>query len=189
MKSTALVLIDIQNDYFPGGRMPLIGMEAAAANAARLLYAARDRREPVFHVRHIATSSDAPFFRPGTDGSQINATVLSKSGETIIQKSRPNSFIGTGLETALRENGIEHLTLCGAMSQMCVDATARAAVDMGFQITIVSDACAAAAVTHAGVKVSAELVHAAIMAPLAVSYGQVVMTRDLETEDRERGEA
>lgn len=180
MKPNALVLIDIQNDYFSGGMMPLTGMEAAAANAARLLRTARARREPVFHIRHIAASSEAPFFRPGTDGSKISDTVLPKPDETVFEKSRPNSFIGTGLEAALREGGIEHLTLCGAMSQMCVDATARAAVDMGFQITVVSDACAAAVATHAGVTVPAELVHAAIMAPLAASYGKIVLTNDLE---------
>lgn len=180
MKPTALVLIDIQNDYFLGGMKPLPSMETAAANAARLLHAARDRGEPVFHIRHIAASKDAPFFRPGTDGSKINDTVSPKPDEPVFEQSRPNSFIGTGLEAAVRENGIKHLILCGAMSQMCVDATARAAVDMGFQITVVSDACAAAVVTHAGVTVPAEMVHAAIMAPLAASYGKIVMTDDLE---------
>ncbi len=180
MKPTALVLIDIQNDYFPGGMKPLPCMETAAANAARLLHLARDREGPVFHIRHIAASIEAPFFRPGTDGSEINDIVLPKPNETVLEKSRPNSFIGTGLEAALREGGIEHLILCGAMSQMCVDATARAAVDMGFQITVVSDACAAAVATHAGITVPAELVHAAIMAPLAASYGKVVMADDLE---------
>ncbi len=180
MKPTALVLIDIQNDYFLGGMKPLPGMETAAANAARLLHAARDRDGPVFHIRHIAASSEAPFFRPGTDGSKINDAVLPKPDETVFEKFRPNSFIGTGLEAALREDGIEHLILCGAMSQMCVDATARAAVDMGFQISVVSDACAAAVATHAGVTVPAEMVHAAIMAPLAASYGKIVMTDDLD---------
>lgn len=178
MKPTALIMIDIQNDYFTDGLMPLPSMEDATANAARVLETARKRQEPIFHIRHIAASVKAPFFRPGTEGSQIHASVKPRPGETVFEKGRPNSFIGTGLEAALRDTGIEHLTLCGAMSQMCVDATARAAVDLGFQVTVISDACAAADVSYEGTKVPANLVHAAIMAPLAASYAQVVMLDD-----------
>lgn len=75
MTRTALLIVDIQNDYFPGGRKPLPGMEAAAENATRLLKRARDLAEPVFHIRHIANGADAPFFRPGTKGSRIHAAV------------------------------------------------------------------------------------------------------------------
>jgi len=178
MKQTALILIDIQNDYFPGGRMPLPDMQTAAANAARLLHAARKRGQPIFHIRHIAASAQAPFMRPGTDGSRIHTSVQPEQDEPVLQKARPNSFIGTGLETALHDAGIKHLTLCGAMSQMCVDATARAAVDLGFRVTVIADACAAAQVAHAGTTVPAHMVHAAIMAPLAASYARIAMTND-----------
>jgi nicotinamidase-related amidase len=184
MTKTALILIDIQNDYFDGGLMALDSMDAAAANAARLLTGARARKEAVFHIRHIAGSAEAPFFRPGTVGSEIHETVRPTPGETIIEKSRPNAFIGTGLEKALRAAGIQHLILCGAMSQMCVDATARAAVDLGLAITVVGDACAAASVSHGSVLVPSSHVHAAIMAPLAASYGKVVMTDDIEGSRR-----
>ena len=184
MTKTALILIDIQNDYFKGGLMALDGMDAAAANAKRLLAGARARREPVFHIRHIAGSADAPFFRPGTLGSEINETVRPNSGETVFEKRRPNAFVGTGLEAALRAAQIKRIMLCGAMSQMCVDATARAATDMGFAVTVVGDACAAASVSHGGVSVPSGHVHAAIMAPLAASYGKVVTTDDMENNRR-----
>lgn len=184
MTQTALILIDIQNDYFDGGLMALDGMDAAAANAARLLAGARTRREPVFHIRHIAGSDNAPFFRPGTTGSEIHAAVHPDPGEAVIEKNRPNAFVGTGLEAALRAAEVERIILCGAMSQMCVDATARAAVDMGFAVTVVGDACAAAPVTDGGVLVPSEHVHAAIMAPLAASYGKVVTTDDIENNRR-----
>lgn len=180
MTKTALILIDIQNDYFDGGLMALDGMDAAACNAARLLESTRVRQEPRFHIRHIASSDKAPFFRPGTTGSEIHETVRPARCEMVIEKTRPNSFVGTGLEATLREAGINHVTLCGAMSQMCVDATARAAVDMGFSITVVADACAAARVSFDGVSVPSEHVHAAIMGPLAASYGKVVTTADIE---------
>lgn len=179
MTQTALILIDIQNDYFAGGRMPLQGIEAAAANAARLLTDARKRRMPIIHIRHIANSGEAAFFRPGTSGSEIHSTVWPDPGEIVIQKDRPNAFPGTRLATVLCDMEVTHLTLCGAMSQMCVDATARAAVDLGFDITVAEDACAAGQVRFNDICVPAGQVHAAIMAPLAASYGKVVTTEQL----------
>lgn len=184
MTKTALILIDIQNDYFDGGLMALDGMDTAAANATRLLARARATRLPVFHIRHIAGSADAPFFRPGTMGSEIHETVRPDDGEAVLVKSRPNAFVGTDLEAALRAAQVEHVVLCGAMSQMCVDATARAAADMGFAVTVVGDACAAASVRHGDVSVPSGHVHAAFMAPLAASYGKVVTTVDIETNLR-----
>lgn len=182
MTHTALLIVDIQNDYFSGGLMPLPEMEAAAAKAARLLKRARDRAELIFHIRHIAASVEAPFFRPGTEGSCIHAAVLPEAGEPVLEKARPNSFVGTGLEAMLREAGVTHLTICGAMSQMCIDATVRAAVDLGFHVTVVSDACAAADVTFAGIAVPSSHVHASIMAPLAASYARIVTTDEIEAK-------
>lgn len=179
MTETALILIDVQNDYFDGGLMALADMDAAAGNAAHLLADARARQVPPFHIRHIAGSAEAPFFRPGTFGSEIYESVRPAPGETVIEKNRPNAFVGTGLEAALRETGTRHVTICGAMSQMCVDAIARAASDMGFGVTVVEDACAAASVSFGGVAGPAVQVHAAIMALLAASYGKVVRTGDV----------
>lgn len=181
MTNTALILIDIQNDYFPDfseSRMPLPGMNAAAENAARLLAAARQNGTDIFHIRHVMASDDAPFFRPGSAGSKIHDSVRPLGSETVIEKGRPNSFKDTRLEALLHGRNVDRVTLCGAMSQMCVDATARAAVDMGFKVTVAQDACAAAAVEHDGVKVSAEMVHASIMAPLAASYAHVQPTHE-----------
>ncbi len=179
MTQSALILIDIQNDYFPefaDCRMPLQQMSVAAANAAKLLDKARERGTNVIHIRHIAGSDKAPFFRPGSDGSQIHKTVFPKDNETIIKKSRPNSFLGTDLDAGLKRRGVTHLIVCGAMSQMCVDATARAAVDLGYTVTVVHDACAAAGASHDGIVVRPEMVHASIIAPLAASYATVIGT-------------
>ena len=178
MTHTALILVDIQNDYFTGGRKALPGMEAAATKAAMLLDMARDKAQPIVHVRHIAPA-DAPFFREGTEGSEIHSSVAPRDGEGVVIKARPNSFVGTGLDDTLRAAGVEHLIICGAMSQMCIDATTRAAVDLGYRVTLVSDACAAASVSCDGVEVPSDQVHAAIMAPLAASYAKVVKTADL----------
>lgn len=174
MVKRALILVDIQNDYFPGGAWPVEGMEAAAAKAAVVLQAARRAGELAVHVRHEATSAEAPFFRPGSEGSEINAAVVPAEGEAVLVKHRPNSFLNTGLEVVLREAGIEAVTVCGAMSQMCVDATARAAADLGFAVTVVADACGARAMSFDGVEVPAPQVHAAFMAALGSSYARVV---------------
>lgn len=176
MTQSALLLIDIQNDYFPsfdGSKMPLPNMDAATANAADLLSASREAGVKVIHVKHVMTSDAAPFFHPGTKGAELHDSVAPTVEESIIEKARPNSFVGTALEQLLREDQIERLFICGAMSQMCVDATVRAAVDLGFKVTVADDACAAADITYRSVNVSAAMVHASIMAPLASSYAEV----------------
>ena len=178
MTNTALILVDIQNDYFAGGRMALPGMEAAATQAAAILNMARAKALEIIHIRHIAPA-DAPFFRDGTKGSDIHTSVRPSESEPVVIKDRPNSFVGTGLDDRLRAAGVDHLIICGAMSQMCIDATTRAAVDLGYQVTLVSDACTAASVSFDGVTVPAEHVHAAIMAPLAARYANVVKGADL----------
>ncbi len=179
MPTSALILIDIQNDYFPdfsSCRKPLSKMRVAADNASKMLYNARACGIKIIHVQHIAASEAAPFFRPGSKGVEINQVVLPQDNEPIIEKGKPNSFIGTTLHADLQKLGVTDITLCGAMSQMCIDATARAAGDLGYEVTIAHDACAASDVVHDGVNVPAEMVHAAIMAPLAASYARVATT-------------
>ena len=176
MQNTALVLIDIQNDYFDGGRWPVDKMHDAAANAARLLANARASGQMVIHVRHEIPSPEAPFFRPGSKGAEIHQSVCPQEGETVILKHRPNAFKDTNLASLLDENTIKNLVICGAMSQMCIDATTRAAVDRGYAVTLIEDACGAKEQTFNGQSVSASQVHAAFMAPLAMSYARVIST-------------
>lgn len=182
MTRTALILVDIQNDYFPSvsdSKMPLPAMDNASRHAANILAAARKGGVKIIHVKHVMASDSAPFFHPGTLGAEIHDSVAPQSGETIVEKTRPNSFVGTGLQDLLREATIEHLIVCGAMSQMCIDATVRGGVDLGFKVTLAHDACAAANVTHNGTSVPSEMVHAAIMAPLAASYANVQPTAEI----------
>ena len=182
MTTTALILIDIQNDYFPGGKWPVYGMEAAARNAARLLAHGRENGMAIFHVRHEIQSQSAPFFVPDSHGAQINALVRPK-GEPVILKHRPNSFLATELEVRLRDAGIEGVILCGAMSQMCVDSTARAACDLGFGVTVAHDACAARALDYGGefggTHVAADMVHAAFMAALCPTFAHLKSTDEI----------
>jgi len=179
MAAPALILVDIQNDYFEEGCWAVPGMEEAAKNAGALLARARERNDMIVHVWHKMPNDAAPFFRPGTPGAKINGSVAPFDDELVIAKQRPNSFVGTDLEHRLRDAGVEEIIVCGAMSQMCIDATVRGGVDLGFKVTLVHDACAARSVSFGGVDVPAEQVHAAIMGPLASSYATVVSTAEV----------
>lgn len=176
MSDTALILIDIQNDYFENGNWPVAKMFDVSKNAARLLAHARDQGCAVFHIRHEIPSDDAPFFRPGSQGAEIHASVAPSGEEPVITKNRPNSFQGTSLREDLEAKGIKEVVICGAMSQMCIDATTRSAVDFGYSVSVIEDACGAKEQSFSGVAVSASQVHAAFMAPLAMSYARVIST-------------
>ena len=177
--TTALVLIDIQQDYFPGGCKEVAGAVAACRNAKLLLDKFRECGLPIMHIKHIANRPGATFFLPGTEGVEIHADLHPLSGEQVIEKHFPNSFRDTILDSLLREGGVTELVLAGMMSQMCVDATVRAAFDLGYSCRVAHDACAAAGVSFGEVTVPDYQVHAAFMAALAAVYAQVVSSSDI----------
>jgi nicotinamidase-related amidase len=179
MPDTALVVIDIQNDYFPGGAMALEGSEAAGAKAGAALRHFREKNLPVIHVRHLSVRPGATFFLPGTRGAEIHAAVRPAAGETVIEKNFPNSFRSTGLKDALEKQGIKNLVVAGMMTHMCVDASVRHAADLGYKVTLLGDACATRAQTYAGETVPARQVHAAFLAALNGFYAKVVNTHEL----------
>jgi nicotinamidase-related amidase len=179
MADSALLIIDIQNDYFPGGAMELEGSEAAGANAAVALKKFREMDLPVIHVRHLSVRPGATFFLPGTRGAEIHPLVQPVSGETVIEKNFPNSFRGTNLEERLRSLSAKNLVVAGMMTHMCVDASVRHGADLGYKITLLGDACATRAQSYAGETVPARQVHAAFLAALNGFYAKVVNTHDL----------
>src|SRR5262245_5244309 len=176
MPKRALVLIDIQNDYFRGGKWPLSGVDAASDNAAKLLAAARSAGDLVVHVRHEFPTSDAPFFAPGTSGAQLHPKVRGRDGEPVVLKHHVNAFRETDLKAILDRHGIEEVVICGAMSHMCVDAGTRAAGDLGYRCVVVHDACATRDQEFEGALVPAAQVHAAFMAALRFGYATLIST-------------
>lgn len=176
MSKRAVLVVDIQNEYFPSGKFPLVGIEQATANAAKVIAAARDRGDMVVNIRHEMPSPDAPIFVPGTAGAQFHPDVLPAAGEPVVVKNHANSFRDTGLEAMLDAKGVEEVVVVGAMSHMCIDATVRAANDLGYQTTTIHDACATRDLEFGGTTVPAAQVHAAQMAALAFLYGEVVDT-------------
>lgn len=142
MENTALLIIDVQNDYFPEGKMTLEKAEQAAQNILKVLEYFRENNLPVIHIQHISTNEGAAFFLPDTDGAKINHLVLPMEDEKIIVKHFPNSFRETDLLSFLQSKKIKNLVMTGMMTDICVEATTRAAFDFGFINTIVGDATA-----------------------------------------------
>lgn len=175
---TALIVVDIQNDYFPGGLWTLSKVEAAAAKAAQVIAVFRSRGDLVVHIRHEFTSADAPFFRPGSEGAQLHSSVINQPNEPVVLKHYINSFRETELKAVLDRHAIEAVVVVGNMSHMCVDGITRAAVDFGYATTVLHDACATLDLEFNGVKVPAEQVHAAFMAALSFGYASVISTAE-----------
>jgi nicotinamidase-related amidase len=174
MSQAALILVDIQNDYFPGGRFELVGMEKAAENAQLLLQQFRQKQAPIFHIQHLATHPGATFFLPGTIGADTHASVAPTPTETLISKHYPSSFRETDLLEKLQAAAIQDLVICGAMSHMCIDATVRSAFDLGFNCTVIADACATRDLAYGGDVVKAVDVQCAFMSALTMFYASVI---------------
>jgi nicotinamidase-related amidase len=172
--ASALLIIDIQNDYFPGGAMELIGSKAAAKVAAQVKVKFRAVGAPIINVQHIAAREGATFFLPGTRGAEIHESVAVADGEIHIVKHYPNAFRETNLGETLQRLGVTELTVVGMMTHMCVDTTVRAASDLGYKVTLISDGCATRDLTHDGRTAAAEEVQTAYLAALDGSFATVI---------------
>ncbi len=179
---TALIIVDIQNDYFPGGKHELWRPVEAAQQASRLLALFRQKSLQVVHVQHLAIKPGATFFIPDTLGAEIHPTVAPRSGETVVIKHYPNSFRETALLDCLNGRGIQRLVICGMQTNMCIDATTRAAADLSFDCLVAGDACAASDLSYGGQTVPAAQVHTAFLAALNGSYGRVMKTEEILAE-------
>ena len=177
MKS-GLILVDIQNDYFPGGNMELVGMGEAGQKAGELLSVFRDNSWPTFHIQHLSVRPGASFFLPDTVGAEIHESIKPLAEELVIQKNYPNSFRETTLLEELKKQEVSKVVICGAMSHMCIDATTRAAFDYGFECTVIQDACATRDLEFEGQQIAAGQVHGSFMAALGSAYARVMTVED-----------
>lgn len=177
MSKKALILIDLQNDYYPGGLWTLHNIDAASANASKVLAEARSRDYRVIHVRHEFQSDDAPFFKPGSTGAHTHPSVSPIEGEQIVLKHAVNAFKDTQLKNILDADQVIEITIIGAMSHMCIDAATRAASDFGYQVTVVEDACASRDLDFNGKTIAAKDVHGAYMSALSFAYADIKTTQ------------
>lgn len=175
--TATLLLIDIQNDYFPGGTMELVSPDEAGKNARALLAGFRDNQLPVIHIQHISTRPGATFFLPNTWGVEIHECVAPKSDEPVIQKQYPNSFRDTRLLEHLGDCNTTSLVVAGMMTHMCIDTTVRSAADLGFSCTLAYDACATKDLSFNDSKVSAQDVQLAYLAGLNGLFAKVTSSR------------
>ena len=177
--SKALVIIDIQNDYFKGGAMELENPMAASENAKKLLEKFRSDKEAIVHVQHWAASPEAGFFLPDTQGAEIHENVKPLESEKVITKNYPNAFRDTDLLEHLQSKNITELVFVGMMTHMCIDASVRAAKDLEFECTLVADACATRTLEINDKQVQAADVQNAFIAALDFFYADIKDTEDL----------
>ncbi len=161
----ALIIIDMQNDYFAGGKMALVDVDEAMEKTMELIEDAQVKKHEIFFIQHISTREGATFFLPNSEGVKLHMRFDVSIG-TVIQKHYPNSFRETTLKEKLQEKKIKDLVICGAMSHMCVDTTVRVAFDLGYNVELISDACATKDLTYQGEVIEAKDVHNAFMASL-----------------------
>jgi len=180
---TALLIIDIQYDYFEGGTMTLVDSERTAENAKLLLGKFRNEGLPIIHIQHIAARPTATFFLPNTKGVEIHKIVQPISTEKLIIKHFPNSFRETELLDYLNGNKIDNLVICGMMTHMCIDATTRAAKDFGFNCILVGDACTTRDLDINGETVKAKDVHNSFLAALNYFYSTIITTKNYLDEN------
>jgi nicotinamidase-related amidase len=165
---TALLIIDVQEFYFPsGGKLPLVNPEAASAKAAEVLQMFRNQKLPVIHIQHVG-------------GSPIHKNVTPLPGEKLITKKEANSFNGTDLLTYLKSLNIKRLVICGMQTQMCVEATTRAAYDLGFKCIVVEDACTTRNLKYGGRTIFEIDVQAGAYALMNGYYANVIPVAGLE---------
>lgn len=162
---TALLIIDIQEFYFPGGFSELSEPEPAAANAALLLDHFRKNGQLVIHIGHVSGKQQ-----------EFREEVKPIEDEFVIMKEKVNAFASGELHVFLKEEGITNLVICGMQTHMCVEAATRAASDLGYQVTLVRDACATKDLDYHGTMITAEQVHASTLKTLDRNYARVVDT-------------
>lgn len=174
---TALVLIDIQKEY-TGEKLGLPAWQEAVRQGARLLEWARANGVKVLHVTHEAAAATSPLFAPGSDAVAIIPEVAPLEGETVLVKRLPSSFVGTQLQHYLEENNTRTLVLCGFMTHMCVDSTARDALHRGYRVIVAADACGSRDLPDpvTGTTIGHETVHRATLAALNDRFADVLTT-------------
>ncbi len=178
LSQSALVIIDAQGEY-RSGQMALPGIDPALARIADLLAQARAAGTPIFHVAQIGQAGT--LFDPGTERGAILAQAAPIAGEPVVMKKLPNGFAGTELHERLRQTGRASLIVAGFMTHMCISASARAALDLGYQTTAVADATATRALpAHDGsTPISADAVHRTALSELADRFAAVVPVAEI----------
>lgn len=144
MSKPALIVIDLQNDYFPGGAFPLSNTDATLASIELAIQKARAKGFPVVHVQHVADPAQgiAPFFNRGTSGAEIHGRIMAAAPDApVVVKHFADSFERTNLHETLQRLSVDELILCGMMTQNCVTHTAISRSAEKYTVSILTDCC------------------------------------------------
>lgn len=144
MNQKALLVIDLQNDYFPQGKFPLWNTEAVLSNIKAAIAKANQQGIPVIHIQHIADPALglSPFFNQGTHGAEIYPEILAAAADgEVVTKSFADAFEQTNLEQVLQSQGVSELIICGMMTQNCVTHTAISKAAEKYKTSILMDCC------------------------------------------------
>ena len=171
----ALLIIDVQNDYFPGGTCELYNVYEAENRIKLLIKESHALGRPIIYIQHINPPNDT-FFLEGTFGCEISERIKPQPDDKVIIKYYPNSFLETELDSYLKEYDIKKLIVCGMMTHMCVDTTVRAAMDYGYDVDLVADACATMDLEIDGEIIPAQTVQKTFIASLEGVFANIIRT-------------
>jgi nicotinamidase-related amidase len=173
----ALLVIDVQNEYFTG-KLPVTYPAGSLDNILQVMHIAHEQGIPIVVVRHTQPQADSPIFCQGTKEWELHPEVVKRPYNLLIEKSLPGSFSGTELETWLKNQGVETVVICGYMSQMCCDTTARQASHLGFSVEFLSDATGTLSFqNNAGFATDEEL-HRATLVAQDTFISQIISTAE-----------
>lgn len=176
--STALVVIDFQQEYFTG-RLPIPDGLKAVDKARELIAFADKAKIPVYQVQHIAPAGSA-VFALGSEGVKFHPLMQPRAGDTVLQKTTVSVFGSTALDTQLKVEGIKTVIVAGLMTHACVAGAARDAAPLGYQVVVASDASATRSITRANAQsVDANSLHSAALAEIEDTFGDVMTTAQI----------
>ncbi len=171
----ALLVIDVQNEYFTG-KLPVCYPADTLPNVLAAIDAAKEAGIPVVIVQHTMTSPGASAFVKGSDGWELHDALKGIEADHYVEKHLPSSFVGTDLQAWLDGNGIDTVVISGYMTQFCCDTTAKYAMHLGYNVEFLSDATATLGFENEAGRVSAEELHRAILVQQAARFSHVLPT-------------
>jgi nicotinamidase-related amidase len=173
----ALIVIDVQNEYFTGA-LPITYPNGHLDKITHTMDVAQSKGIPSIVVQHTETAPDTPFFKRDSLEWQIHPQVRDRPCDLLIEKHLPGCFTGTGLEEWLKERNIDTLVISGYMTHMCCDTTARQAMHLGMNVEFLSDATGTLAVENNAGAVSAEELHRSILVAQQMMISTVLSTEE-----------
>ena len=176
----ALLVIDVQNDYFTGA-LPISHPVGHLDAILNVMDAAEAAKVPTVVVRHAQPDPNAPVFRKGSKEWELHADVAARPHAHLVDKHLPGSFTGTDLDEWLKRHGIDTVTVAGYMTQICCDTTARQAMHLGYKVEFLNNATGTLNVTNSAGSVTAEELHRAILVSQQMFISDVIDSKTWQT--------